>query len=479
MGNTSREKTKYLMSYWDTEDYISPPDSGMDDAILLFARGARDARMKACFHIMGEKVRTLLGRERTDVINELKNHHDVSLHYNFGSIHPTTPQLMTDAGWDEGVQIALSRERPGFRLLEETFGRCTGLTRHGTSYAPQIIHICGLEGKVYWRPLFKIPESPIFWYCNTLCLDTSVLYVMDDVYNDSKKFEPAFQQMKEGLSLHLDDPAVKIVCFAGHPHKAFTEPEEYADINHFYGRNCLWESLRPPRQIPHEKFSTVERNVKRTFDFIANAEGYTKVTLETLAERFNGQKFYFNSDELLNFAERVLEEKAPCYTDVMSAGEGILALSDALVWQRGAGKLPGRILRRETMGPTSIPREEPQPSNLTGDQITDLGRRILDAARTTGHLPAAVITSGGEIGLGSALLALSELYCLSKKRSGRIHTTIAAKRSSPWPLIAETMTAEIKSMPKWVVFSSDMDVSRIILFSRLMSWTLKPATEKE
>ncbi len=470
---------KYLMSYWDVEDYISSPESGMDDAVLIFARGARNAGMKACFHIIGEKVRTLVGRKRTDVIDEIKNHHDVSLHYDLGSIHPTTAELMIDAGWKEGVNVALSRERSGFRLLEETFGFCTGLTRHGTSYSPQIIHISGLEGKVYWRPLVKIPESPFFWYCNTLCLDTSILYTMDDLYNDTGKFEPAFRRMKEEFSLHVNDPAIKLVSIAGHPHKAFTETGEFADVNNYDGRNCLWEALRAPRQLSKERFPIVERNVNRVFDFLASAERYSHVTLRTLADRFSRQRCCFSGEELSFFAEKAIEGNEPCYTDVMSAGEGILALSDALIARRGSGKLPEAILRRETMGPLCIPRVEPQPRYLTVDQVVDLGRRVMEVSRTTGHLPAVLLTSGGEIGLGSVLLALSELYYFAKKESRLASVTFSARTSPPWPAVAEAMLSGIRSMPRWKVFSDRMDVSRIALFSRLMAWTLKPATESE
>jgi len=49
----------------------------------------------------------------------------------------------------------------------------TGLTCHGAKYARQIIHARGLEGKVHWDPFFQIPESPAFWYRNTLCLSGS------------------------------------------------------------------------------------------------------------------------------------------------------------------------------------------------------------------------------------------------------------------------------------------------------------------
>ena len=124
-----------LVSYWDTEDYLSPPDAGSDDIILHIARSARAAGLKATFCIMGEKVRSLVGRGRTDVIREIARYHDPLLHFNYGSIHPTTAEMLTTTDWVDGVALTLAREAPGFRLLERTFGRCTGLTRHGMHHA--------------------------------------------------------------------------------------------------------------------------------------------------------------------------------------------------------------------------------------------------------------------------------------------------------------------------------------------------------
>lgn len=463
--------TTYLVTYWDTEDYLSPPDAGSDDIILHVARSARAAGLRACFHIIGEKVRSLVGRRRMDIIEEIAKHHDVSSHYNYGSVHPTTCELVAECGWDDGVASALARERPAFRLIEEAFGRCAALSRHGSQEAPQIIRACAVEGKAFWDGLVRVPGAPVFWYCDALVFHAEPSYCLDGMYQEDTEFEPALARVVNALEACARDPEHALVAFFGHPHRIICE--EFADVSYYHGKNALWEDVRPPKPLSDSEREVVRRNVVRMFEALARIPGLTATTVTELRERFGRQASEFTSADLRDLATRVVEGGAPAYTEVMSAGEGVLALATALVERRGAGRAPETVLRMPVLGPLSIPRENPQADRLDWHEVVDLGQIVLEHSRRTGHLPAQLVSRGGEVGLGSAMVALAEAYLAPEPG-----TSVALRPSPPWPPVAEGMPRELGYIPQWVCHDPAMDVSRIVYWSQLMSWTIKPAGER-
>ena len=76
------------------------------------------------------------------------------------------------------------------------------------------------------------------------------------------------------------------------------------------------------------------------------------------------------------------------------------------------------------------------------------------------------------LGLGSALVLIAEAY-LDGRSAPRSHQPRSA---APWPAVAEGMAGPIDQMPHWPCHDPEMDVSRILRFCRLMSWTLAPAS---
>ncbi len=465
-------KTTYLAAYWDTEDYLSPPDAGTDDIILTIARAAREAGFSACFHIIGEKVRSLVGRGRTDVIRELSRHHDTSLHYNHGSIHPTTCELMTTAGWEDGVNVALARERPGFRLLEEVFGKCPALTAHGTTWAPQILRAAGLEGKCFWQSLVRVPESEAYWFCGALCFELATNVILDGCYEDDARFEPALEQARARFLEHREKGGL-VANLCGHPHRIISK--EFADTPYYGGINAIHERLRGPAPLSDAERRTVHKNLKRLFAMMAGLRGFRFTTVSQLRDRFLGRRSEYARADLRRFASLVVETGAPQYVPDMTAAEGLLALADALVLRRGTGASPESVLRRSAMGPLSVPREKPQGRSLTWDQVVDLGQMISRCAERTGHLPASVVVAGGEVGLGTALIALAE-GCLQAGKAAPAGVTL--RKAPPWPAVAEDMTHLTKTIPGWPCHDPGMDCSRILLYSQLMSWTICPACER-
>lgn len=454
-----------LLSYWDTEDTLSPPEAGSDDIILEIARSARRAGMSACFHIIGDRARCLAERGRQDIVDELRSHHDVSLHYASGSLHPTTCELVAECGWDEGVAVAWARERLGFRLIEGIFGMCPALTMHGTTYGPQILQAAAREGKAFWQVGVGIPESSAFWFCDCLCFDTRTHGSLDGLFQDDALFQPALDELLTRYrAAHEAGEDIASVC--GHPHRTICQ--EFADVPYYDGRNALHEDLRPPAPYSETERATVRRNIGRMFEALVALEGFETTTVTGLVRGYGVRPATFDLELLGQWAQRVLDEGGPCYLPGLSAADGLLSLAELLVARRGRGWTDPSVPRHRVLGPLSTPAERPTTSSLTLDEVTDMAASALRSARATGHLPASVLVRGGEVGLGSVALAVAEAWLAPRE-------SVTLRAAPPWPAVAEGMDTFISRIPGWPCHSDAMDVSRLLHWSRLMSWTICPA----
>nr|MBA3709557.1 hypothetical protein [Planctomycetota bacterium] len=144
----------HTLMYFDVEDSFSPPDSPVHRLPASLADILRSEGLRGCFHIIGEKARFMERHRQHDVIEALR-HHDISLHYDRGSLPPTTAVEVSNLGWFDGVERTLFRERTGFDALERIFGRCSALTQHGGTFAAQIVYAAGKMGKPYFYSPFS------------------------------------------------------------------------------------------------------------------------------------------------------------------------------------------------------------------------------------------------------------------------------------------------------------------------------------
>ena len=81
----------YSLLYFDTEDFCSAPDAPVHQLPGQMAEIMSKHGFTGCFHIHGEKVRFMERHGQTDVIAAVGKH-DVSLHHDRGSVHPTTAE---------------------------------------------------------------------------------------------------------------------------------------------------------------------------------------------------------------------------------------------------------------------------------------------------------------------------------------------------------------------------------------------------
>lgn len=324
----------YAIFYFDTEDSISPPEAGNDDIVLWLADVMTANGVTGSFHIIGDKARTLESRSRHDVIAAVKQH-DASSHYNHGSVHPTTPELVAAAGWDEGVRIAIKNERPGFADIERIFGVCGGLTRHGGSYAPQIIRAAGLCNKPYYGMPFHPPGHRAFWFCGTLVFACQGLVFNNENRSSIGHFEPVFpDDVKFNKQLEVFDKALHETMaewnytslFGAHPLRMNTT--EFACKNYRHGVNR--SPLIPPAQRNEQEKAVMRANFEKLAKYLGQVKGLNLVGLTELSEKFGVTPSVITRHDVVGYAKDVLDTDDVPLHEHFSPAELLLSIAISL-----------------------------------------------------------------------------------------------------------------------------------------------------
>lgn len=440
----------YSLLYFDTEDSISPPEAGNDDIVLWIADVLTRYGVTGSFHIIGDKARTLDSRGRRDVIEAVKRH-DVSSHYNHGSIHPTTTELIAEVGWDEGVNIALTQERPGFEDIERIFGRCSALTRHGGSYSPQAVHAAGRCGKVFYGIPFHPPGHRAFHFAGNLCFSICGLIMegpgyFEPVYHDDAAFEKHLAAFRPAVREVARDYAFTAL-FGCHPLRLNTT--EFACFNYYGGVNR--DKPIPPPQRSDAQKQTIKRNFDRYIAHLATIDEVDILGLDELTAIFGDAPKRIAAADLDAYAERVRDgDDVPLHDD-FSPAELLVALA-----QRHVAPAEGYDVMH-VIGPTQTPPNEPL-RDVTPPELEQMARDLIAFAQQNARLPHTVNLA--------ALLDLLAQHGDVPRSSGE---------RPAYPRVADDWRSLVQSMARWVVFGPDLDLSRIIDLTCLQAWSVKPA----
>ncbi|MFH1008631.1 MAG: hypothetical protein V1800_14215 [Candidatus Latescibacterota bacterium] len=460
----------YSVIYFDTEDYITPEREGIDDIPRWLAEILTEEGVPGCFHVIGEKARSLERRGRQDVIRAISQH-DVSSHFDTGSMHPTTAEAVSGLGWEEGVAEAMRREGPGFRTIERIFGKCSALTRHGGTYAPQIVCAAGNFRKPYFYSPVSLPGHNITWFCGALNF-TGLCEVLDDVFWSEEGFERRFASYRAKLEGMIGRTEY-LAAIAGHPQRI--RSLEFVDsLNYGGGRNVPAQDWRAPALRPMECLAEARQNFRRVVRYLRDLPGLEMTTVGALAERFSFQRERVSSEELRAVCQRIVDEGTVVFDDGFSAGELLLALAESVLSDAKTGALPEEVPRRSVLGPIEEPIETPQAHTLHRDEIVQGCAEVLRVSAESGHLPGNLVTSGAQVGLGSwySLLATTYLACGEK-----IPNRVPVVAFPPYPTIADEVASEALLYRDWDIHGPDLDFSEILHHTRLQTWTVKPACE--
>jgi peptidoglycan/xylan/chitin deacetylase (PgdA/CDA1 family) len=470
--SAGRRRT-YLVVTFDTEDYVTPEAEGIDNIPKWLAETMTEEGVTGTFFVIGEKARSLESRGRRDVIAAMARH-DIGSHTNSGSIHPTVTERLEKAGWDEGVSVVGEQEAAGIADLERIFGvPVRTLARHGGSYGPQLVFALGRLGAGYQGSPASLPGHDVVWFCNAL--NFSAQYAgFDDAYYRDDLFETVFDKLKRELPARIGQ-ADALALFAGHPTKI--RAEEFWDLNFYGGRNTAPDEWRTPRLRPRETMATARENFRRMMRWLKGRDDIEITTYRELMDVFGAQKETMSRDELRAIASAALTMKALAPTADFSPAEAFAGLARSIEGFRRARELPRELKTIHPLGPVETPPELPGATRAELVSVYSLALAANEHIDRTGSLPAALEIGSVHIGTGSLFALFSAVYL--DLTAGRPRPNYDVPAFEPYPRTNESrVVGEVEGYKTWPVHRPDLDMSRLVEFTRLQLWTLKPARRR-
>jgi hypothetical protein len=466
-----QEKPKtFLVVTFDVEDYVTPEAEHIDDIPKWLAEIMTEEGVTGTFFVIGEKGRSLEKRGRRDVIAAMARH-DIGSHTNFGSIHPTVTEELEKAGWDDGVRRMLAQESAGVGELERIFGvAVTTLARHGGSYGPQLVYALGRIGAGYQGSPASLPGHDVVWFCNAL--NFSAQYAgFDDAYYRDDLFEPVFDKLKAEFPEQVRTADV-LALFAGHPTKI--RAEEFWDLNYYNGKNTAPAEWKTPRLRPQETMATAQKNFRRMMRYLKNRDDIEITTYRTLMDVYSRQKEIMTRDEIRAIAIAALGAKALAPSEDFSPAESFSGLARAIAGYRENGALQGSSETVHPLGPMEMPPAQPEIRRVKLEDVYRLAREASEHIRRTGTLPATLQVGNARVGAGSLFALFGAVYL--DMDSGKLRPEYEIASFEPYPRTNEAkIISEVEGYKSWPVHRPDLDMSRIVEFTRLQLWTLKPA----
>lgn len=455
----------YALIYFDTEDFISPPNSPVHTLPGELAEIMRKHGLQGCFHIHGEKARFLERHRITSTIEALRKH-DVSLHFDRGSIHPTTAEEVSELDWFQGVERTLFRELPGFQALERIFGKCSALTQHGGTFAAQIVYAVGKLGKPFFYSPFRLPGRNVVWFCNNLLIGGyQADFYFDQYYRDTEKFESVLAK----VSPYLQERAKAYdftAMFGCHP--VITIMEKFPDVLNFkHGATPAPSDWVAPKMVKGVSIPLILKNFERLVVRLVNQPNVKWTTVEGIHNLYGMRPVRVPDSEVLRGADEVARHGGPTYTSVLSAAELLFLLARRVLAPAESYDVP------QVMGPIDEPGVTTEAVPTKAD-VPALAKNIVQAVMASGYLPPKLSVPGNSVSLESALLLLAY------HATGRP----LSFKDEPLPIQAmpgvEEAIKNVERYKAWSIHGPRYHSEAIVKHFRLQCWTLKPAyTERE
>jgi hypothetical protein len=467
---TTPKPKAYLVVTFDTEDYISPESERIDDIPKWLAEIMTEEGVTGTFFVIGEKARSLEKRGRSDVIAAMARH-DIGSHTNFGSIHPTVTEQLEKADWVNGAASMSAQESAGIKELERIFGvPVRTLARHGGSYGPQLVYALGRLKAGYQGSPASLPGRDVVWFCNAL--NFSAQYAgFDEFFYKDVLFEPVFAKLQADLP-KLAQTSDVLALFAGHPTKI--RADEFWDLNFYGGKNTAPSEWRMPRLRPQETMVNAQKNFRRLMKFIKGRDDIEITDYRALMDVYGGQKETMSAEELRTMAGAALREKRLAPSEFFSPAEAFAGLVRSILAYRAEGALPANVAAVRPLGPMKLPNEHPEISRVSLEDVYGLARDAEDQIKGSGALPSSLTIRGSRIWTGSLFALFAAVYLDMSAGNARPEYDVIGFEAFPKTSV-DRIVKEVEGYKSWPVHRPDLDMTKIVEFTKLQLWTLKPA----
>ncbi len=466
-GQDARDTTVYVTFWFDTEDFILPQ---ADDAAKRLAEMFTKRGIQGTFKIVGEKARVLEERGRDDVILALSKN-DIAYHSTWHSAHPTPSEYSRDLSWQEGVSEFIRREGVGLETVRRIFGvngSCYG--QPGGSWTPQSYAAL----RAFGIPLYLDVTSHVnlndrpFWYCGVLNILEMGDCVMrtgwsdDEVKQACAKFDRVSQKLaREGGG---------IISIFYHPCE-FVHRQFWDGVNFSRGANPPRSEWKlPPTKSPEEQEQAFKA-FETFLDYIARHAGVRLVTAREIPSLYPDRVY---SSPLTGKDVHAIAEafgKRLSYVDlgtrIVSAGEGLLALSQFVAQSEGERR-PDKIELEFAYGPACAPERFRGEGSFRWEAIRQAAQELIDITHQTKQMPTVVWVAGQPVrpedfAVTLAAAVASDRYAGDVPlRQGELEARKFVANDSP-------------DLWGWTIFPKDFNAPHMMELAKLQAWTIKPA----
>ncbi len=464
----------YLYICFDVEDLVHP-DS--DDIPRDIAEMLADDGIVASMYVVGEKARLWERRGRTDVIAAVRQH-DVGLHTDHHSVHPTVSEYLADKGWADGVAEALRQEAPGAHDLARIFGSYPSTwATSGSSWAPQIpaaTRRMGLKSNIYSH--VRAGETGVCWFAGQLCFpEVLVIPGAEDTYCDDPAFEAGLPVLMEQVEDARRRGLACAALFGAHPtrlrYTAFWD-----SLNFSRGQNTAPSDYRYAPRRDDATYATALRNLRRAILAVRELPGVELTSPRAFPGLFRPETGPLAWAEVHALAQAALDcDQISVESPDASAAQALDLMARALIRLAAGGARPGYLMMQTVLGPVEAPPALQSPVTVGETELLKLCRELVAHVDATGHLPASLSLDGTTVGPGPLLRAVASAFL--GRDEGQTPHRIALDPGWDEPAIATSLAADAiyQRLPHWSPHAPDLRLDQLALHTRLQSWSLKPA----
>ncbi len=453
----SKMKNIKVMLWFDVEDFITPES---DDALLALIHMMDSLGIRGSLKIVGEKIRVLKKRGRTDILEKLAGH-EVCYHTENHSVHPTQTEYLRDMGFAEGAMEFERRERQGFEDVQEISGQFpTSYGQPGASWAPHVFPVLkkwGVPTYLDSHYLLSVKEGP-FWYGGILNLtrlwSTMRLEFTENGLEDAKAQFDSFCERAGDLQL------VSI----------YYHPCEFACTDFWDGVNFK-KGVNPPREEWKPAPLRTREEMRRRVDLLGEFLHYTlqNPAVEYITAQ---QACTFEKTDPAPITKEDVRKMAKALAagpDYYLRGERSLCASEVL-------SLFSRLTLGLHLSPEFFYGPEADLSSTVCGKATpgELAKAVSEQyERVLGYKQLPALYRVGENRINPVDLFCNLRRAIADGTAANQEITLSAGEGSLLP--TRHVNTSYDWAKDWIIFPDELDASGIVRHALLQTWTLKPA----
>ena len=474
----------YTLFWFDVEDYLTPES---DDALKGLLEVFEACGVQATWKMVAEKARVLEQRGRSDVIRLLQRQ-DIGYHTDNHSQHPVLAQYLADAGWDDGVEEVIRRERHAYDDVTRLLGPSSTFGQAGGSWAPQLYPFLREAG----IPLFMDEASHIgcdgepFWYCGVLHVNRM----------EGAVTRTAFDEGDDGLrkgTRRFDEIYQRHMADGGGLISIYYHPCEWATTAFWDGVN-FGRGAMPPRHewrpAPLRPAGDMEAGLavfKRYVEHIVAQPGVEVITGRQLVNLFpdDAQGAVVGAADLAQALELAdgtvdvtwLGDTALAPSEVFALVcdllmEAVLALSEGIEVSAPDLAAITATLDNTPYGPVQrLSSTLPDGSTVSTELFVEAAADARQSLHYHGRVPAAVWVGSQRLSPADFLVTATHLLRRIVLDGDGLPGEVTVSAGS---IAGERHVGE--RVWGWSIFPTDFEAPGILEQARLQTWTLKPAT---